>query len=67
MAYEIERDLTSQPSLRNMVERALHLLSKQGYIDIYNSNQMKDNSNGFFILVEASGIDTTGEILKSFY
>lgn len=49
MDYEIDRDPAEQPSLREMVEKALDLLHKSS----------KDHK-GFFLVIEASRIDMVG-------
>ena len=46
MAYEIDRDPSTQPSLSEMVEKAIGLLSQ--------------SENGFFLMVEGSRIDHAG-------
>jgi alkaline phosphatase len=49
LAYEIDRNRTSQPSLAEMTNAALQLLSREG-------------SKGFFLLVEGSRIDHAGHV-----
>ena len=43
LAYDIDRNETSQPSLAQMISKAIEILSK--------------NKNGFFLMVEASKVD----------
>jgi alkaline phosphatase len=50
MAFEIDRDPGQQPSLSEMTERALDMLSSTA----------KARDHGFFVLVEASRIDHAG-------
>lgn len=47
MDYEIDRNATEQPSLGEMVSRALTLLAER----------TKDGDRGFFLLIEGSRID----------
>ncbi|KAJ2003551.1 vacuolar alkaline phosphatase [Coemansia thaxteri] len=47
MAYEIDRDSASQPSLAEMADKALHILN----------SATKKKSAGFFLMIEGSRID----------
>lgn len=45
MAYEIDRDHSKQPSLREMAIKAIELL-----------DSASENGNGFFLMIEGSRI-----------
>lgn len=47
MSYEIDRDQTKEPSLTEMSDKALHLLS----------SATQDSEQGFFLMIEGSRID----------
>jgi alkaline phosphatase len=50
MSYEIDRDSKIQPSLREMVEKAIDILTYA----------TKDSPHGFFLMIEGSRIDMAG-------
>ena len=47
MSYEIDRNPSEQPSLKEMVHKALAILDKQS----------RDAGKGFFLMIEGSRID----------
>jgi alkaline phosphatase len=47
MSYEIDRNPTVEPSLKEMTAKALSILSKAS----------KDSDTGFFLMIEGSRID----------
>lgn len=52
MTYEVDRDPAKEPSLKEMALKAVN--------DLYGAS--KDQSKGFFIMVEASRIDHAGHV-----